>query len=147
MKKLILLLSLVLWALPGDPAAADGEFILVVNAANPTTELERDRISKMFLKKVKRWDDDEAVVAVDQPEKSTVREKFTREIHKKSVSAIKSYWQRMIFSGRDVGPPELTTDADVLEFVRNERGAIGYVSGDAELGTGVKKLVAVEKRE
>lgn len=144
MKKLVLIVSLVLLILSGESASGADGFILVINAANPTTELERSRMAKMFLKKAKRWDDGEAVVAVDQADKSIVRERFTRVIHTKSVSAIKSFWQRMIFSGRDSPPDELATDAAVLEFVRSERGAIGYVSSGTDLGAGVKELVAVE---
>lgn len=144
MKKLILILCVLSLALSsGHVSGADG-YMLVVNGANPTDELSKKEIAKMFLKRAKRWPDDVAVVPVDQPEKSGVRKAFTLDIHKKSVSAIKSYWQRMIFSGRDVNPQELDSDAAVLEFVRKERGAIGYVSSGTELGSDVKELVAVD---
>jgi ABC-type phosphate transport system substrate-binding protein len=144
MKNFAPMILLFFLALPtGSASGADG-FILVINATNPTTEMEKKSIAKMFLKKAKRWEDGEAVVAIDQEDKSTVRERFTRDIHKKSTSAIKSYWQRMIFSGRDVPPLDVSSDAAVLDFVRKERGAIGYVSSGTELGSGVKELVAIE---
>ena len=122
----------------------DPGFKVIVHADNPTTSVERSKLSKMFLKKSKRWDDGESVKPIDQDEKSEVRERFTRTVHKKSISAIKSYWQRMIFSGRDVPPQEVATDAEVIEFVAAERGAVGYVSSGAELGSGVKVLEVAE---
>ena len=142
MKK-ILLLATLCWLIPSPPPGAqDAGFLVVVNAANPTTEMERSRVGKAFLKKLKRWEgpDKLAIEPVDQDEKSPVRTAFTQAVHAKKVSAIKSYWQRMIFSGRDVPPPELGSDQAVLEFVRAEKGAVGYVSPDADLGEGVKEL-------
>ena len=121
-------------------------FKLVIHADNPTAELEAARIGKMFLKKVPRWDGWDVggrgvrVVPVDQVQSSPVRAAFSGAIHKKSVSAIKSYWQRMIFSGREVPPEELPDDAAVLAFVRANRGGVGYVAGTTALGEGLKEL-------
>jgi hypothetical protein len=56
------------------------------------------------------------------------------------VSAVESYWQQAIFSGRSVPPLEKASDAEVLAFVRANPGAVGYVSGGADLGASVKEL-------
>ncbi|MEM9557653.1 MAG: substrate-binding domain-containing protein [Acidobacteriota bacterium] len=137
-----LIVCALAWSLAAVPAAAqDGSgFVIIVHADNPTTSLEASKIQKMFLKKSKRWEDGEGVVAFDQDEKSPVRELFTEEIHGKSISAIKSYWQRMIFSGRDVPPEELASDQEVVARVGGERGGIGYVSAGTALGNQVKAI-------
>ncbi len=129
-----------------EAAALETEgFRVIVNADNAIRSMERTRVSKMFLKKVRTWPEAEmAVKLVDQNEKAAVREAFTRAIHKKKVSAIKSYWQRMTFSGRDVPWPELGSDRSVIDFVRDNPGAMGYVSPDSELGDGVKELPITE---
>ena len=121
-------------------AQASEGFQVVINAQNPTTELPANRIARIFLKKLKRWDNGVRVQPVDLEVNSATREAFTRNVHGKSVTAIKSYWQRMIFSGRDVPPEERKTEREVLEFVRAHPGAIGYVAADTPLGDGVKKL-------
>jgi hypothetical protein len=54
---------------------------------------------------------------------------------KRTVAAVRSYWQQRIFSGRDVPPPELDSDASVIAYVERTPGAVGYVSGDAKLGS------------
>ena len=46
----------------------------------------------------------------------------------RSVAAVKSYWQQMVFSGRGVPPPELDTEAQVVSFVLRNPGSVGYVS-------------------
>ena len=116
------------------------DFAVVVNAANPVTSLARDQVSKIFLKKMTAWKNGEAVLPVDMPEGSRVRASFTAAVHGKSVNAVKSFWQQQIFSGRDVPPPEKTSDADVLAFVRTHPSAIGYVAAGVDLGRGVKAV-------
>jgi hypothetical protein len=46
---------------------------------------------------------------------------------------VRAYWQQRIFSGRDVPPPELDSDQQVVDYVMKYPGAIGYVSGAADL--------------
>ena len=117
---------------------------VVVHASNPVESLSHDRLSSLFLKKVTRWDNGGEVQPVDLDDESSVRETFSRDVHGKDVPSIKSYWQKMIFSGRATPPPELSTDAEVLEFVRSNRGAVGYVRQGASVGSGVK-VVRVER--
>ena len=76
---------------------------------------------------------------VDQSADSAVRRRFSEEVLQRSVTAVRSYWQQVIFSGRDVPPPELAGDGTVLEFVRNHTGAVGYISGSAS-SAGAKVL-------
>lgn len=125
-------LSLVVFALCLLVATAPGRaaegFQIVVHRANPATTLTRDQVSKMFLKKIARWGDGQAVSPVDQRATSPVRARFSTAIHRKDASAVLAYWNQMIFSGRDVPPPERASDAAVIAFVRANPGAIGYVT-------------------
>ena len=120
-------------------AQADYSFIVVVNEVNPTTALPRSAVAQLFLKRA-MWADGQRALPVDQPEDSRTRRDFTQLVHRKSVMAIRSYWQQQIFSGRDVPPPEKKTDREVLAFVRENPNAIGYVAASAVIGDGVKIL-------
>jgi len=129
-----------IWAQEEGPRA----FKVVVNEANPTDSLDKSSISKIFLKKTSRWENRVRVLPVDLPAQSPVRDAFSEDVLDKSVSAIKSYWQRMIFSGRDVPPPEVQTGAAVLQFVAANEGAIGYVAAETELIPGTEELEVTE---
>lgn len=120
--------------------AQETDFKIVVNTANSTDSLTSSLISKIFLKKSARWENKESILPIDQSDKASVRESFSVAIHEKSVAAIKAYWQRMIFSGREAPPPEADSDAAVLKFVAARKGAIGYVSKSTALIDGVKEL-------
>jgi ABC-type phosphate transport system substrate-binding protein len=122
----------------GAGSAAAQDFVLVVNAANPVSELSKSEVSNIFFKKQGRWPGGNAVVAVDLDKGSPVRDAFSRTVHGRPASAVLSYWQQQIFSGKDVPPAERGSDADVLAFVRGNPNAVGYVSAGAALGSGVK---------
>ena len=90
------------------------------------------------------WINGTTAMPVDQAASSDIREAFSLEVHGRDVGAIKSYWQRQIFSGRGVPPPELASDREVLDFVRANQGAVGYVSTSAKTGDGVKVLAVTD---
>jgi len=115
----------------GHPS--DAPFVVIVNAANAAT-LTRDEVANIFLKRITRWADRAApILVVDALPDSPVREAFSRALLHRDVGAMEAYWQQQIFSGRDVPPVQKETDADVVAFVRRNRGAIGYVAGGAQL--------------
>ncbi len=118
----------------------EATFQVVINADNPTAEMAASRIARIFLKKLRRWDNDVRARPVNLGAKSPTRAAFTRSVHGKSVSAIQSLWQRYVFAGRDEPPPEMASEQEVLGFVLGDPGAIGYVAAGVELPDGVKEL-------
>ena len=123
-------------AAPRVAPAQDGVRV-IVNPATPASELTRDQVSRLFLKKVRHWSGGVPVAPVDLDDDSPTRAAFSRAVHRRSVDLIRQYWEQQIFSGRNVPPPDKATDAAVVAFVRTTPGAIGYVSPDADV-RGVK---------
>ncbi|HSM93182.1 MAG TPA: hypothetical protein VLT47_09860 [Anaeromyxobacteraceae bacterium] len=132
--RLGLFLALVL---PAASAAAD--FVVVVNPSNPTSSLPRSDASRLFLRSTTQWPNGEHVKPVDLAKGSPVRAAFTKDVLGRSVGAIEQYWTQSVFSGRAVPPPEKRTDAEVIAFVRETPGAIGYVSAGANT-EGVRRV-------
>ncbi|MFT3836903.1 MAG: hypothetical protein QM723_07895 [Myxococcaceae bacterium] len=119
-------------------ASADEGCKVIVNSGNPLASIDREKLSRIFLKKQSHWDSGEAANPVDQAD-GAAREAFSRTVLDKTPGAVKSYWQQLIFSGRDVPPPQKQSDLEVVEFVKNHPGAVGYVSASAP-ADGVKIL-------
>jgi len=138
-KRIVLLVAVGLVTVVA--VAADSEdFKVVVNGNNSMTTIETAQLSKIFLNKVKSWPDGSEVVPVDLAPDSGVRERFSKHVHGRKVDAIKSYWQRQLFSGKAVPPVQFTSERDLLFFVSEIPGAIGYVSDSTPLIDGVKEL-------
>lgn len=139
----LLFLAVVLSVASLVPAQEAG-YKVIVNPKVAVSSLSRSQVSSIFLKKLNRWpDSDQAAKPVDLDSSSSVREAFSQDIHKRSVSNIKNYWQRQIFSGKDLPPVEARDEADMLRLVRDNPGGIGYVSASASM-SGVKVLTVVD---
>jgi ABC-type phosphate transport system substrate-binding protein len=115
-------------------------FFVVVHRKNKTTALDKKALTQVFLKKRTQWSDDSVILPVDQSKSSAVREQFSEEVLGRSVAAVRAYWNQLVFSGRGVPPPELGSDEEVLRYVGQHAGAIGYVSAasDVDAATNVK---------
>lgn len=130
MKRIIICIfgAFVLVSLLGNQLAAQ-EYKVIVNKSSSVTTLTKDQVSKLFLKKITRFSNGNMAYPVDLFAESFIRKKFSEEILGQSISSVRKYWQKQIFSGRGVPPPEKTNDSEVLAFVQENPGAIGYVSG------------------
>ena len=119
---------------------AQEPYQIVVNAANSAGSLSKEKLAAYFLKKETRWGDGTKVAVVDRAPGAAVRAAFSKSVLGKDVAAVKSYWQRLLFSGKETPPAELDSDREVMDFVAKSSGGIGYVSAGTDLGAGVKAL-------
>jgi ABC-type phosphate transport system substrate-binding protein len=135
-------MALAAWIVaPALGAAAD--FVLVVNVANPTATLTRSEAGRFFLRSATKWPSGENVKPVDLGKGSPVRVSFTREVLGRTMAAVEQYWTQSVFSGRAIPPPEKRSDAEVLAYVRENPGAIGYVAVGVPID-GVKRVTVTQ---
>jgi ABC-type phosphate transport system substrate-binding protein len=139
-KTTLALLAGLLLLSAGGPVSADDGFVVIVNASNPAASVSREELSRIFLKKTGQWQDGSRAQPVDLVDSSAVRGHFSQAVHGKDTPAIKAYWQKQIFSGRGVPPAELGSAAEVMAFVKANRGAVGYVAAGTALGGSVKAI-------
>ena len=135
MKKLLVIYIILM--LSGITLKA--QYKVIVNVANPVSELTKKQVSDYFLKKQKKWDNKTNVIPIDLNSKSAIRNVFSKDVHHKSTSQVRAYWQQMIFAGRGTPPREVQSEEDIISYVKKYKGAIGYVSNDANT-SGVKVL-------
>jgi ABC-type phosphate transport system substrate-binding protein len=133
------LMAAILWISAQSTRAAE-PFVVIVNAANPVSAVPAGQLAGLFLKKVTQWSGGLPAQPVDLGADSAVRESFSHQIHHKGTAAVKAYWQQMIFSGREVPPPEKASAREVVAFVSANRGGIGYVPVGTPLGSEAKAV-------
>ena len=121
-------------------AAEPADFKVVVNVANTVTEIDVGDLSRIFLKQTASWPDGSETMPVEIAPDTELRKEFSEAVHGRTAAAIKSYWQRQIFSGKGTPPIEFSSEEDLLFFVSEIPGAVGYVSDSTPLTSGVKAL-------
>ncbi len=124
-------------------AAFGASFKVITNNAFPSSTVSKGELKNLYLGKTSRWRDGAKADPVDLPSDSEAREAFSEEVLGKPVSAVKSNWQRLIFSGKGVPPPEVSGDREAVSFVKGRSGAVGYVS-DGAATEGVKVLTVTD---
>jgi ABC-type phosphate transport system substrate-binding protein len=108
-------------------------FRVIVHPSNANSSTTREFVAEAFFKRTTRWQGGETIHPVDLRPEAIARRAFSSEVLQRSVTAVRSFWQQRIFSGRDLPPPEFDTDEAVIKYVVNTPGSIGYVSSSARL--------------
>lgn len=140
--QLILVTTILLSAAEARPG--EQSFRVIVNRSNTVTSLRRAEVSAIFMRREKRWPDGSGMIPVDQSPTADVREVFSRSTHGKSVAYVIRYWHRLIFAGRALPPIEAASDEAVIELVRKNRGAIGYVGSQTRLPDEVRVIPVMQ---
>ena len=126
---------------PHSPwSSAPPAFVVVVNDHNPITSIDREKLSRIFFKRSAKWPNGALAEPIDLDLKQPSRVAFSQLVHRKTVSAVRAFWQQQIFSGRDVPPAEKASEGDVIAYIRDHEGAVGYVSFGVVLPEGVKAI-------
>lgn len=130
----ILLLTLTFVA-----SHADG-LRVIAHPKAPAAKVDRKFVTDAFLKKRTRWNDDLVIRPVDLGPSSSLRRRFSDDILGRSIEAVRRYWNQQVFSGRGVPPPQVDSEAAVVEYVLTHPGAIGYVTETTDV-RGAKVLL------
>ena len=100
--------------------------VAVVGASSPIGPASGPDVVKVFLGKKKDLAG-VSVVPVDQSEGTPARGDFYSTIVKKSEAQLKSYWSRLIFTGKGQAPQVVGGDSDVKGMVSTNPNRIGYI--------------------
>lgn len=115
--------------------------VVIANNDVGVDSLAKKDAKGIFLGKKKKWADGKKATIVVQKKGDTHNE-FIKGTVGKSASQYKTYWKKLIFTGKGKQPKTVKSDADVLAFVARTSGAVGYVTeGSATDGV---KVIAIK---
>lgn len=120
-------------------ATAETRLQVVANLQVKGSQISRAALTQIFLKQAPRYADGVLAQPVDQSVKSPVRTAFSSRILGQPVIEVQVYWHRKMSQGV-TPPPVRASDDEVLVYVAQTPGAIGYVSGAATVPDTVKVI-------
>ena len=133
---------LVLVVVSSGPALAS-DLVIVANPTVRVDSMPEKQLRRVFFKQTTRWPDGTTVKPIDQPMSADIRRVFSEEILQRDVASVESFWNGQVFSGRGTPPPTAGSDAEVVAYVRETPGAVGYVSSKAS--TSGLKVITVQE--
>ena len=103
------------------------EVAVIISSANPNASIAAGDITKIFLGKTKKFPDGSQAVPIDQDDGTPARDAFNDQL--------KSYWSRLIFTGKGTPSKQSGSDADVKALIANNPNMIGYIDASAVDGS------------
>lgn len=132
-KMILAFFAMLCIALASSPVGAQEDVYIIVNANNPTTQLTRVELIKIFKGAKKTWNGGSNIVPVVQ--KSEVKGFF--DLMDTTKTKFDKYWIKLCLSGKGTPLNSLSSDSGVVLYVRGDRNSIGYVTSKDDL-QGVK---------
>ena len=125
--------------------AADDSLAIVVNRTNPVENLSFPELRRIFLGEQTHWSNGRRITLVMLEPGNSERQAVLVQIYKMGEKDFNSYFLHGMFTGEiHAAPKALPSSAEVLKFVLNVPGAIGYVKA-RDVNDSVK-VVRVESR-
>lgn len=119
------------------------ELAVIVNAANPVRQLSAQQVSDLYLGRARTFPGGEYALVFDLPRDDVLRQKFFLGLTGMSPQQINAYWSRLMFSGQVLPPQALPSDRAVLDIVRRNASAIGYVRAEG-LDSSVRIVLTIK---
>ncbi len=114
-------------------------FIIIINIANKSENISMSDLKNFYKADKQRWPGGEKVKLSIQNLKSKEGKKFLRLVYSMSLNEYNKYWLQKVFKGEAQPPSKMNSVAEVISFVEENPGAIGYIEA-GDFTDSVKKL-------
>lgn len=107
--------------------SARSDIVVVVHPDNSIEAISKEESAKIFLGKQKSFVNGRTAVPLDQEEGSSNRDKFYATVTNKTDSQLKSYWSRLIFTGKGHPPRSVSDSNEVKAAINADPNVISYI--------------------
>jgi hypothetical protein len=111
---------------------------IIANNSVAASSVSADDLKSVFLEEKSSLSDGSHVEPVIE-KGGPAHEAFLKQSLDKNDSALQTYYRSLVFTGKGSMPKAVGSDAEEAAYVAKTKGAIGYVSAEADAG-GTKTL-------
>ena len=111
---------------------AKADVYVIVNSNNPVQSMSQKDVLDLFMGRRKSFSSGRFAQTLDMPKESEDKAHFYKLLTDMDMSQINSYWARLIFSGQTLPPKVLDSEHAMLENIRKNVDAIGYVQSQPD---------------
>lgn len=130
MRKLIILLLILFPFFLSVSWKDNSSLVVIVNSNNSTDKLTKSEVKLIYLRKItKRWNGiNKNIIPIDRKDSPEIRKDFLNTVLGMSEDEVERYFTEQTYKYEDLPPLQLASDAEVIDFVSKNIGAIGYVN-------------------
>ncbi len=106
--------------------SAQAELAVIAHIKNNIGVLSAKQVQDIFMGRTRNFPNGRFALPIDQS--SPLRAEFYQKLTGRPVEQVNAYWARIMFTGQASPPQQLPDDEAVLQTVRENEGAIGYIN-------------------
>lgn len=129
MKRRLIVLTLLMAMTPALCWA--GDVVVIVNPSVPESTLSAKEIKDIYLGKKTSWGNGSKINFVVL--NGDTHDTFLSTFVKKTAAQFNTFWKKQVFTGKGSPPQAFDSNQAMIDFVSRTPGAIGYVSGSADV--------------
>ncbi len=120
---------------------ARAEFVVIVSAKAPVSQLTSEQASQIFLGKLATFPGGEQAIPLDLPDGTSIRNEFYEKLANKSPKQLMAYRANRAFSGKGMPPKEITSALELKKIVATNPNTVGYLE-KSEVDGSVKVVLS-----
>lgn len=99
----------------------------IVIANSSEVDMSASDLKKIYLGQKRNWSDGNKVI-VTTLKNNSINESFMKNRIGKKPNQFEMVWKKRVFTGQGVMPKSFPDEKSLIDYVANNKGAIGYVS-------------------
>ena len=107
---------------------AHADFYIVVQVNNPQPALTKEQAVDLYMGRVRAFANGDFALVLDLPRSSPKHAAFYWSLTGMTPAQVNSYWSRLMFSGQTLPPQPLPDEATMIDIVKHNSSAIGWLS-------------------
>jgi len=118
------------------------DVVLVVSRKCNVSSLTQEQVADIFLGKTSAFPNGASVIPIDQQEGTGEREAFYHHFIGKTEAQVRTYWSKIVFTGKGYPPIEVVPPERVKRVIRDNPNYIGYIKR-RDVDSSVKVVVVL----
>ncbi len=119
-------------------AASAADVLVIANKSVGVDEIEKSKLTEIYQGARIQWDDG-GTIRVVMLKSGAAHEAFAENVIGLSAAKLKNIWKKVIFTGTGTPPKIFRDEAELVQYVAETDGAVGYISATTP-HEGVKPL-------
>ena len=112
--------------------------IVIVNSSNSVTQLSKAALRNIYLGNTSTWENSKQIVIIDYVADNQLRNSFSELYLNLSPKRVSMIWIKASLSGKTIPPKVFHTEDEIIKFVSENEGAIGYLGKASNLPQNIK---------
>lgn len=139
--KFFFLIIVVFFTCTNLPAEA---FQVITHPETELSEIDRISLKKIYFGKIVQWPNNVRIQPVLLLSGSS-HSAFLSEVIKKTARQYRTYMKRAVFTTSTLQPKTFRSESEIIDYVKNTKGAIAYITDKSRELSGVKVLPLVDQ--